>query len=507
MYLRKSRADVEAENRGEGETLARHEKILMELANNRGLPIKRIYKEIVSGETIALRPVVQELLSDIEANLYAGVLVMEVERLARGDTIDQGIISQTFKYSGTKIVTPQKVYDPNNEYDEEYFEFGLFMSRREYKTINRRLQTGRLMSVREGKYVGNKPPYGYDRAKIEHGKGFTLTPNEEEAKVVKLIFELYTRQDRLGVALIVRKLNDIGVRPRYSDVWSNATVQGILKNPVYIGKIRWNARKQVKNVVNGSIKRTRPCAKEELITLADGLHEPIIAIETWDKAQEYRSQNRRPATPNTTLTNPLAGLLVCGKCGRKIIRRPFNRTGKHYLMCTSTVCKNISSRYDYVEEAILRQLYEILFSFKLKIDEHKKYEIDHTEEVILSQFNKELGKLENQTKRLHDLLEQGIYTPEVFVERSNLLSSKMERVKKDILETEELLCKKRLSENRVDLIHKTDNALSLYCMLDTPERKNQLLKSIIKEIIYTKYQNGRWQNNPKDFKLDIIMKF
>ena len=94
---------------------------------------------------------------------------MEVERLARGDTIDQGIVAQTFKLSCTKIITPMKTYDPNNEYDEEYFEFGLFMSRREYKTINRRLQRGRVASVKEGKYVGNKSPYGYTRMKLEHG--------------------------------------------------------------------------------------------------------------------------------------------------------------------------------------------------------------------------------------------------------------------------------------------------------------------------------------------------
>lgn len=56
-----------------------------------------------------------------------GVLVVEVERLARGDTSDQGRVAKTFKFSDTLIITPSKTYDPNNEYDEEYFEFGLFM--------------------------------------------------------------------------------------------------------------------------------------------------------------------------------------------------------------------------------------------------------------------------------------------------------------------------------------------------------------------------------------------
>ncbi|MCL1904457.1 MAG: recombinase family protein, partial [Oscillospiraceae bacterium] len=147
MYLRKSRADAEAEQRGEGETLARHEKTLFELARRHKLNVCQVYREIVSGETIAARPVMQQLLSEISEGMWTGVLVMEVERLARGDTIDQGMVMQAFKYSETRIITPMKTYDPNNEFDEEYFEFGLFMSRREYKTINRRLQQGRITSV------------------------------------------------------------------------------------------------------------------------------------------------------------------------------------------------------------------------------------------------------------------------------------------------------------------------------------------------------------------------
>lgn len=77
-----------------------------------------------------------------ERGQWDGVLVVEIERLARGDTEDQGAVAKAFQYSGTKIVTPLKTYDPGDEFDEEYFEFGLYMSRRELKTINRRLVRG-----------------------------------------------------------------------------------------------------------------------------------------------------------------------------------------------------------------------------------------------------------------------------------------------------------------------------------------------------------------------------
>ena len=143
LYLRKSRIDLEAEANGQGDTLARHRADLLKLARKRGLNITGCYEEVRSGESIAERPEMQRLLNDVEAGRWTGVLVMEVERLARGNTTDQGVVADTFKYSDTKIVTPNKVYDPGDEFDEEYFEFGLFMSRREYKTINRRLQRGR----------------------------------------------------------------------------------------------------------------------------------------------------------------------------------------------------------------------------------------------------------------------------------------------------------------------------------------------------------------------------
>ena len=105
LYLRKSRADREHYAQ-DTDVLARHEHILMELAKKLNITITKIFREVVSGDTIATRPEVQQLLSEVEDGLWDGVLVVEVERLARGDTIDQGIISRSFTYSHTLIITP-----------------------------------------------------------------------------------------------------------------------------------------------------------------------------------------------------------------------------------------------------------------------------------------------------------------------------------------------------------------------------------------------------------------
>jgi DNA invertase Pin-like site-specific DNA recombinase len=131
MYLRKSRKDLELEALGEGETLARHHARLMTLAARYDIHPDQIvvYRETVSGDSIDARPEMLRLLADVYAKKYKGVLVTEVERLARGNTKDQGEVADAFQATSTLIITESKVYDPNNESDQNYFEFGLFMSR------------------------------------------------------------------------------------------------------------------------------------------------------------------------------------------------------------------------------------------------------------------------------------------------------------------------------------------------------------------------------------------
>jgi len=510
MYLRKSRADIEAEERGEGETLARHEKILLELAKKMELNVTKIYKEIGSGETISSRPVMQQLLNDVEQGMWEGVLVVEVERLARGDTIDQGIVAQTFKYSNTKIITPVKIYDPQNEFDEEYFEFGLFMSRREYKVINRRLQRGRLESVKEGKYVGNKPPYGYTRKKLEKNKGYTLVPHPEESRVVKQIFEWYV--NGIGVSQIVRKLNDMKIPAANGGDWVNASVQGILRNPVYIGKIRWNFRPQIKKIINGQTVVQRPRSKEWLVV--DGLHEPIIDEKTFKMAQERLAKNPSVPVPRKyIIKNPLAGLIVCGICGRKMIRRPFNDGRPDLLMCQYISCKNVSTLLDLVEKRLLQALEIWLKDYKLELSEKEEYS-NNSEDVeliktSLNRIEKELETLDMQYNHLHDLLEQGVYSVDKFIERSRVLSERIENARKEKEELQKILedISSREESKRL-IIPKIEGILESYYNIEDPAEKNKLLKEVIEKAVYTKTVRGsRWcPDKQDDFELVIYPK-
>ena len=521
IYLRKSRMDIEAEARGEGETLKRHKKALMDLAKRLNIEITEIYPEIVSGETIASRPVMQQVLTEVEQGLWEGVLVMEVERLARGDTMDQGLVSQTFKYSGTKIVTPSKIYDPNNEFDEEYFEFGLFMSRREYKTINRRLQRGRLASVKEGKYVGNKPPYGYIRKKLEKQKGYTLEPDPDQASVVKMVFEYYTKgklQDngiykRIGVSLIVRELNNLGIPPLNSNAWVPSTIQGMLRNPVYIGNVRWNWRPTIKKMVDGIITKERPRNDKQNWTVTKGMHEPLIDMETWELAQEYLANNHpHPAPSQTKIKNPLSGLITCGVCGRKMVRRPYGGRQADTLMCPVTSCNNVSCQLSYVEDRVLFIIREWLEKYKVPTASQnselkKEYaNIDNMNKMV-SKFDSELDKLRLQMNKLYDLVENGTYSTDVYLERSKVLSERIKSTENSKAALIEEITKYTAKlQAQTLIIPQIEKVIDLYYSTDDPAIKNELLKTVIGEAIYYRENNGRRHNRLDDFSLSISPK-
>lgn len=511
LYLRKSRADLEAEARGEGETLARHEKTLLELAKKLNLNVVDIYREIVSGETIASRPVMQKLLSEVEQGAWDGVLVMEIERLARGDTIDQGIVAQAFKYSETKIITPMKIYDPDNEYDEEYFEFGLFMSRREYKTTNRRLQHGRIASIREGKYVGNIAPYGYRRVKLKNEKGFTLEPIKEQADVVRLIFDLYVNGEktengmqRLGMSLIARKLNSLGIKPLKNEVWVSATIRDMLSNPVYAGKIRWKHRAVKKKVIDGEVVKQRPINDDYLVV--DGLHEPIVDIETFEKAQNITKNNKKTPVGIREIKNPLAGLVRCGKCGRAMLRRPYDNY-PDTLICTTPNCTTVSAKLEDVEDGILNVLSKWLKKYKTTIKADKR---DSTLQISvlnnqLKAIQTNIKELKQQMDKIYEMLEKNIYTTDVFLERSKAVSDKLkleERRKEQVLN--EINKENEARHNYNELIPIVEDVLSIYKTLPNGNAKNEVLKRVIKEVIYTKERSGSFKNiDPKDFKLKV----
>ena len=511
IYLRKSRKDNEAEQRGEGETLARHEKALTEFAKNNHLEVSAIYREVVSGESIAARPQMQRLLSEVGEKMFDGVIVMDIDRLARGNTIDQGIIAQTFLFSDTKLITPTKTYDPSNEFDEEYFEFGLYMSRREYKTINRRLQRGRVASCKEGKYVCSKAPYGYQRVKIDGEKGYTLAPIPEQAEIVRNIFEWYTEgkvmfsggaKERIGVSLIARELNKISVKPLKSDVWTSSSIRDILINPVYIGKIRWNWRPEKKKMSDGRVIKERPRSNDFL--LYDGLHEGIISEDVFEKAQSIMQKNKsRPVRADKVPQNPLASLVVCKKCGRKMQRRP-NPTTPDLLICAEPTCNNHASYMHLVEKSVIEYIRKWSVGDIFPNDEEA---VDGTAcQAELEVISKNEAKVNAQLQKAYEAFDTCIYDADTVKQRSQTLKTQLSELK-----TKKAVCLDKITavERRNNIyqvfIPRVQRVLAVYDTLSSAKEKNDMLKSIVERIDYAKDTHGH--GHETEFVVTVYPKF
>ena len=319
IYLRKSRSE-----NGESveEVLARHEKMLQDYAIRifgEEIPSENIYREVVSGETIADRVEIQNVFNRINDRYenIKGVLCIEAQRLSRGDMEDCGFLMKNFKLSNTLIITPSKTYDLNDMNDFKMLKMELIQGN-EYLEYNKTImERGRELSINEGKWIFAEAPFGYDRYKLKNRKGFSLKPNED-AKYVQMMFEMFVNQDA-GTQEIARKLNELGVLTSKKKQWDFKGVKEILKRETYYGMITRNKRKSVEYLLDGKVIKSK--VKNDNYTLVKGLQEPIISQELFEQAQSKFKAASTPRVPNEyEVKNPLASLVKCSLCGKTMQR-------------------------------------------------------------------------------------------------------------------------------------------------------------------------------------------
>lgn len=479
MYLRKSRRDLELEQQsGKADTLQRHRALLFSLAQERGYEIAAVFEEVVSGSTVAQRPEMKRLLQAVETGRYCGVLVMEISRLARGSTRDQGLVAETFACTGTAIITPEKIYDPASEADEEYFEFGLFLSRREYRAINRRLQLGRQISLREGKYIAGRAPYGYRRVKLQGQKGWTLEKKPPEAAIVTEIFRAFTGGE--SCRSLAKRLTGLGVAAPAGGSWSASAIRDVLKNPVYAGFLRWAYRPDRVKLVEGRQVLSRPV--DHHAPLHRGLHPPLVEEAQWQLAlQLLQARAQPPVAGGRQAANPLAGVVRCGLCGKAMVQLPPGKGRAAFLRCPTAGCPTMGSRREVVEQAMVQALEGWLSPWEIEAKPEEE-----TRQALL-QHRQALLRRKN---RLCELLETEIYTPEEYRKRAAVLE-------KRLLETEAQL-KAAPRPPQVWSIG------TLYQALPAAAQ-NKLWKLALHHAVYRKSTGGRWGTS--DLSLELFVRF
>ena len=497
VYLRKSRTDdplLSVE-----EVLARHEAILDEWAErNLGqkIPEENKFREIVSGETIADRPEVQKVLKMIESPKYKVVLIVEVQRLSRGDLEDAGRLIKLLRYTNTLVVTPPKTYDLSDEYDRDAFERELKRGNEFLEYQKKIMNRGRLLSVSQGNYVGSNPPYGYDKAWVMEGKRKcpTLAINEEEANVVRMIFDMYVNQD-MGRPSICYRLDELKIKPPKGKRWSPEGLKDLLENVHYLGKVKWYWRKTVTIVEDGEIKKTNPKSKLGEYLIYDGKHEAIISEELFQAALDKQGRNHR-AKVSTKIRNPFAGLLYC-QCGKAMTYRTYkHHDGEPRLICRDqSYCHTGSCTYEELIDVVCNILSESIADFEIRIKNNEGDSVKQHEKLIkslekrLEDINaRELSQWEAQSDPdPANRMPQAIFRQ---------LNEKLQREKAEVQETlHNAYSSMPISVNYEERLVKFKDALEA---LRDPNKdaahKNRLLKDCIERIIYKREKAERIQS-------------
>jgi site-specific DNA recombinase len=272
-----------------------------------------------------------------QAGKYDVLIVREVDRLARNLVKCQILESELRRYD---VRVEYALYDfpdtPEGRLNKNiYASFAEF----EREKIAQRMKRGRDRKVRSGKHpCCGKPPYGYRFSESLDG----LEIDEDEASVVRLIFELYAgRQgDPLSIRAVAIKLSKMGVltpgatgkhgggpRKRAGAMWGDSTIRNILRSTTYVGVLRWGAQKRRGN-------EEQPEREGNAIAVP-----PIVSRELFDAAQKQTEVNRQMSKRNRNGEYLMSGRIRCG-CGYSRVASVTARKDRaHAYRCASRIHK------------------------------------------------------------------------------------------------------------------------------------------------------------------------
>ena len=494
------------------ETLARHEQRLDEwvelnLPELGRVPEENRYREVVSGETIESRPGVKEVLRRVESPSIKALLIVDPQRLSRGDLEDIGRLVKLLRYSNTLVLTLQYMYDLRDERDRKGFEQELERGNDFLEYQKRILNNGRLLSVQNGNYVGQLAPYGYRKILIKEGKKkcHTLEPDPNEAPVVKMIFDWY--KSGMGVSRIIDRLYELGIRTRSGKVWAPTTLRTMLSNEHYIGRIRWFHKKTIKLVQDGEVIERRPLAEDYLVY--PGKHPAIIDLETWDAVQAIRGSMPRNNKAGN-LSNILSGLLYC-ECGKALKRHAYmvrgvERAQPRYNCPETKRCGTASVMCQEIIDEVKKVLVEAVEDFEVRVEEGTDDSIEVHRQLV-ARLEKRLAELEAL-----EVSQWEKYTLDGMPKSVFEVLNKKVLTEKD--EVQQALCTARdATPEPVDFEEKITTFREALELMNDPEAPakevNRLLKMCIERIVYSRPKNyakhARW-GTAEPFELDIKLK-
>lgn len=483
-----------------------------------------------SGKSIEGRTEFNRMMEDIKCGKdnISYVLVFKLSRFGSNaaDVLSTLQVMQDF---GVNLICVEDGIDSSK--DAGKLMISVLSAVAEIERENIRVQTmeGRIQKAREGKWNGGFAPYGYD---LVNGQ---LVVNEEEAKAVRLIFDLYVHK-KMGGRLIAQYLERHGIlklnhRNTRGELFSAAYVREIIKNPAYCGKIAYGRRKTEK--VHGTRNDYRIVWNDDYL-LCDGIHEPLISVQDWEDAQvRLRSQGeryKRYDCRDSEHAYLLTGLIKCPECGAgmyvsKSVKK--RKDGSNYKEFYYYGCKH--RRLDRGHKCTFKTqislplmdqaVAEVIVSLVSRPDFSRLMVEKINAEIDTTALQQEITHLEKQLRqqyavkdKLMEEIDQLDPDDRHYQHRKSDLDNRLYKMYDKIDDTEELLIEARAKKQAIEadkvtrenIVGILTNFQRLYDVMNDAE-KHDLMETLITDIqVYPQRQpNGQWLKSIH-FKLPII---
>ena len=495
---------VSTEMQVEGYSLEAQKNCLKKFAEREEMQIVDYYEDAgKSGKSIEGRPAFKKMLSDIESGQSVDyILVYKLSRFGRNaaDILNSLEFIQTYDVN---LICIEEGIDSSQTSGKLLISVLSAVAEIERENILEQTMNGRREKARQGLWNGGPAPYGYTL------KDNKLYVNEDEAELIRLIYDKYVNTT-IGYSGIAKYLNLQGIKKvvrtdRMIEEWSAHFIRVILDNPVYCGKIAYGRRTLEK--VKGKKNEYKRINATDYITV-DGLHEPLVSEEIWNKAQEKRLSKGKKFTSKygKDRTHLLTGLLKCPVCDGPMYanRHCWTKKGGTYKEVGYYVCgKNKHDRGKFCEyKADLKKgVIEPLVIEAVKEIVSQKYfaeaiksrigNLNNNDEIgrEIKNFEIKLGEVGLNKARLEKEIDTLPFDTKFRERKLRDLNARLDGMYETIAELEELigdakLQKKAMEEEAVTLenIYRILlNFSEFFDIIDEDERKN-LLCYLIKEI-------------------------
>lgn len=423
------------------------------------LPDEYIFiDEGISGRTTK-RPAFNQMIgiAKTKPKPFDAILLWKFSRFARNREDSIVYKSMLRKQCGIDVISISEnigddkmsvIMEAMIEAMDEYYSINLGEEVR--RGMNEKVQRGEAVTI---------PSFGYD---IENGQ---YIPNPETAPVVKEIFADFL--DGKGLVTIARELNKNGYRTRRGNKFENRTVRYMLKNPVYIGKIRWTP--------TGKANHRKDC-KDTLII--DGTHEPIISREIFDKVQTKLSKGSVKYMRENPAKEPfmLQGLVRCSDCGATLCMSANYTSLQCYAYAHGKCNVSHSISLKKINALVIQTMDRCIETSSFHLEITSKTKTDENIPLLMARENKKL-------ERIKDAYENGVYTLDEYKKSRDSVQSKINE-----LEEKFRTQQSEQTDEQAEMEKFRDKLIPVMPSLKTPavpeSMKNSILKSFVRRIVF-----------------------